>query len=66
VDVGSIADRFRLPQIVDWNRIDRLAASGHLNRDGTRITLTAKGRLLLDHILGEIALGEPMGVAAAG
>jgi hypothetical protein len=34
-------------------------------RDGGRIALTARGRLLLDHVLGEIALVEPMASAVA-
>ncbi len=66
VDVGEIARRFGLTTIVDWDRVERLVRSGHLNRDATQIALTSKGRLLLDHILGEIALGEPMAEAAAG
>ena len=55
VDPQSIAERFGLPAIVDWARIDRLVGSGHLERERTRIRLTGEGRLLLDHILGEIA-----------
>ena len=55
IDAQAIADRFDLSTIVDWNRVERLAESGHLKRDGSRISLTAPGRLLLDHILGEIA-----------
>jgi putative oxygen-independent coproporphyrinogen III oxidase len=66
IDVQAIADRFGLPQIVDWNRVDRLVASGHLHRHGTRIALSASGRLLLDHILGEIALAaDPSALAVA-
>jgi putative oxygen-independent coproporphyrinogen III oxidase len=66
IDVQAIADRFGLPQIVDWNRVDRLVASGHLHRHGTRIALSASGKLLLDHILGEIALAaEPSALAVA-
>jgi oxygen-independent coproporphyrinogen-3 oxidase len=66
VDVGEIADRFHLTRIVDWDRVERLVRSGHMTLQGTRIALSPKGRLLLDHILGEIALGEPMVEAAAG
>jgi oxygen-independent coproporphyrinogen-3 oxidase len=58
IDAGAIAERFNLPAVVDWRRVGRLAASGHVARDGTHLKLTAKGRLLLDHILGEIALVE--------
>jgi len=59
VDVREIAERFGLESIVDWDRIERLGQSGHLRREGTRIELTPAGRLLLDHILGEIAAAEP-------
>ncbi|MEO7278071.1 MAG: radical SAM family heme chaperone HemW [Sphingomicrobium sp.] len=55
IDAQAIAERFGLGSIVDWRRVDRLVGSGHLQRDGTRIALTPRGRLLLDHILGEIA-----------
>jgi oxygen-independent coproporphyrinogen-3 oxidase len=64
IDAQSIADRFGLETVVDWPRIDRLVASGHLGRNDTRIALTAKGRLLLDAILGEIAAPEAMALAA--
>ena len=64
VDAGTLAERFGLPAVADWNRVERLIASGHLTQKGTRIALTARGRLLLDHILGEIALVEqPMALA---
>jgi oxygen-independent coproporphyrinogen-3 oxidase len=59
VDAGGIAERFALPSVVDWRRVERLVGSGHLRREGTRIALTADGRLLLDHILGEIAPLQP-------
>src|SRR5947209_4444498 len=65
IDALAIADRFGLDSIVDWTRVERLESSGHLTRDGTRIALTARGRLLLDHVLGEIALAEPMASAVA-
>jgi oxygen-independent coproporphyrinogen-3 oxidase len=59
IDAAAVADRFGLPAIVDWGRVERLVRSGHLCREDTRIALTAQGRLLLDHILGEIAATEP-------
>jgi putative oxygen-independent coproporphyrinogen III oxidase len=59
VDASTIAERFGFDSIVDWSRVDRLAASGHLDRDGGRIALTARGRLVLDHVLGEIAAVSP-------
>ena len=64
VDAQEIAERFGLASVVDWNRVERLVASEHLARQGSRIALTARGRLLLDHILGEIALvDQPMALA---
>jgi oxygen-independent coproporphyrinogen-3 oxidase len=64
VDADAIADRYGLPEIVDWGRVERLVASGHMRRDGKQIALTARGRLLLDHILGEIAaVDEPRALA---
>jgi oxygen-independent coproporphyrinogen-3 oxidase len=65
VDAGAIAERFGLTSIVDWRRVDRLVESGHLTRVGTHIATTAPGRLLLDHILGEIAAAEPRVYAVA-
>ena len=59
VDAEAIATRFELGSVVDWTRVERLVDSGHLTRDDTRIALTAAGRLLLDHILGEIAATQP-------
>ena len=64
IDAQALAERFGLPAVVDWRRVERLAASGYLTHQGTRIALTASGRLLLDHILGEIVLVEqPMALA---
>ncbi|MGZ2410968.1 putative oxygen-independent coproporphyrinogen III oxidase [Sphingomonas sp. F9_3S_D5_B_2] len=60
IDPAAIANRFGLATLVDWARVDRLVGSGHLTRQGTRIALTAAGRLLLDTILGEIAAVEPI------
>jgi oxygen-independent coproporphyrinogen-3 oxidase len=65
VDADAIAARFGLPALVDWTRVERLVGSGHLSRCGARIALTPSGRLVLDHILGEIAAREPMASAAA-
>ena len=59
VDADAIARRFGLATIVDWVRIDRLVGSAHLKREGTWISLTAAGRLVLDFILGEIAASDP-------
>ena len=66
VDADAIADRFGLPAIVDWDRVERLVGSGHIRREGKRIALTARGRLVLDHILGEIAAVEAPRVLAVG
>jgi putative oxygen-independent coproporphyrinogen III oxidase len=66
IDAALIAERFAIGSVVDWTRVRRLVDSGHVSRDGTRIALTAKGRLLLDHILGEIAADPPRALAVAG
>ena len=66
VDPDAIAEHFGLPAIVAWSRVERLVDSGHLKRKGTRIALTARGRLLLDHILGEIAAVEEPRALAVG
>ena len=55
IDVGQVATRLRSPALVDWDQVERLVGSGHLQRTGERIALTPQGRLVLDHILGEIA-----------
>ncbi len=55
IDADSVAQRLGTPAIVNWRKVDRLVASGHLARDGGRIALTAAGRLLLDYILAEIS-----------
>jgi len=60
VDAGRIAERFGLESVVDWKRVERLERSGHLERAGTCIALTSAGRLVLDHILGEIAVPQPI------
>ena len=66
LDAHAIADRFGLDSVVDWRRVDRLVRSGHLARTGSRVELTAKGRLLLDYILGEIAATVPIRASATG
>src|SRR5207248_609718 len=39
IDAAAIARRFGLSEIVDWPKVDRLVASGHLARDASRIAL---------------------------
>jgi oxygen-independent coproporphyrinogen-3 oxidase len=56
IDAQAIANRFGLRAIVDWERVGRLVASGHLMREHEVIAATSRGRLLLDSILGDIAL----------
>jgi oxygen-independent coproporphyrinogen-3 oxidase len=64
VDADAIADRFGFEAIVDWSKVDRLIASGHLTREGSRIAATAAGRLLLDHILAEVSVDLPRASSA--
>ena len=65
IDAAALADRFGVDAIVDWDRVDRLVGSGHLDRDGARIRATATGRLVLDAILAETAAARPIASAAA-
>jgi putative oxygen-independent coproporphyrinogen III oxidase len=60
IDAQALARRFGLQTIVDPSRVDRLVASGHLERQGTRLRTTRLGRPVLDYILGEIAISEPV------
>ena len=63
VDLDNVERRFGVTP-ADWRRIDGLVGSGHLTRTDARIALTARGRLVLDHILGEIAaVGEVRALA---
>ncbi len=55
VDPGAIEARFRAAS-VDWQRARRLIESGHLSQDCGRIAPTAKGRLVLDRLLAELAV----------
>ena len=55
IDAAALEERFGLP-LVDLNAVDRLEASGHLSRSGTRIAATPAGRLVLDRLLAEIAV----------
>ena len=65
IDVDQLSRRFEI-SVVDWSRVDRLVDSHYLAREGSRVATTAKGRLLLDAILGEIAAAEPRASAVAG
>jgi oxygen-independent coproporphyrinogen-3 oxidase len=59
VDADAVARRFGFNAIVNWKKVDRLVASGHLTRSDGRIAPTLAGRLLLDHVLAEISALEP-------
>ena len=65
INAQALAERFGLEAVVDWSRVAPLAESGHLVREDTRVRLTAKGRLVLDHILGDIAAVETKASVAA-
>jgi len=54
IDTDVLKNRFGVP-LVDGRATDRLIASNHLKENGSRIAATASGRLVLDHILSEIA-----------
>jgi oxygen-independent coproporphyrinogen-3 oxidase len=54
IDADALEKRFG-KAVVDRARVERLVESGHLEKDGARIALTASGRLVLDRVLAEIA-----------
>ena len=54
IPVAELEERLGVP-LVDRRATARLVASGHLEWAGERLRTTPAGRLLLDHILGEIA-----------
>jgi oxygen-independent coproporphyrinogen-3 oxidase len=55
IDAAQLAERFEVETLVNWSKVDRLVASGHLEREHGRVATTAAGRLLLDSVLAEIA-----------
>ena len=54
IDADALEKRFG-KAVVDQARVEQLVESGHLEKDGARIALTASGRLVLDRVLAEIA-----------
>ena len=54
IDPHALEQRFERP-LIDNAAVDRLVATGHLERDGRRLRTTPAGRLLLDRVLAEIA-----------
>jgi oxygen-independent coproporphyrinogen-3 oxidase len=59
IEPDRIRRRFDLKQLLDERAVNRLTASGHLTWVGNRLKTTPSGRLLLDHILGQIADPQP-------
>jgi oxygen-independent coproporphyrinogen-3 oxidase len=51
----AIRTRFGLERLLDSRAVSRLIGSGHLELTDERLRTTARGRLVLDHILGQIA-----------
>ena len=51
----EIRRRFALESLLDERAVARLVSSGHLCWVGEQLRTTPRGRLLLDHILGQIA-----------
>ena len=66
IDVNSIAKRFGVDTLVDWERVHRLERSGHIKLSGTHILLSQRGRLLLDYILADIVALDTKALAVAG
>ncbi len=55
IDVAVIGQRFEV-DLIDERAADRLVASGHLKREGSYLRTTPSGRLVLDHLLGRLAV----------
>ena len=55
VDTEALAERLGVARLVDEVAVSRLEGLGLLDREGSRLTVTPSGRLLLDSILAEIA-----------
>jgi oxygen-independent coproporphyrinogen-3 oxidase len=56
IDPPALARRLGVDSVVSELAVDRLVGSGHLDRAGERIRATPVGRLVLDHVLAEIAV----------
>jgi oxygen-independent coproporphyrinogen-3 oxidase len=56
INTDELARRLGIDSIVDPSAVERLEKLGLLSQRGTRLTITPAGRLLLDSILGEIAV----------
>ncbi|HKH27269.1 MAG TPA: radical SAM family heme chaperone HemW [Sphingomicrobium sp.] len=54
IDPQALEQRFGT-KLVDCEAVDRLIATGHLEREGRCLRTTPAGRLLLDRVLAEIA-----------
>ena len=55
IDVDALEQRFGVP-LIDWRKFDRLASSGHVGRTGSRVVASPSGILVLDSLLGQIAV----------
>ncbi len=60
IDVGALEQRFARP-LVDRGAVERLTHSGHLQQSAERLSVTPRGRLVLDYLLGEIAACRALG-----
>ena len=56
--VDADSRRFGI-EMVDWAAVKRFEDAGLLEQDGTRLTATSAGRLVLDSLLGAIAASSP-------
>ena len=54
IDPQALEQRFG-KALIDSQAVERLVATGHLEREGARLRTTPAGRLLLDRLLAEIA-----------
>ncbi|QIL02275.1 coproporphyrinogen III oxidase [Sphingomonas sinipercae] len=54
IDIAALESRFGVP-LLDPAKAAALIRSGHLSDRSGKLALTSEGRLVLDHILGELA-----------
>ncbi len=54
IDIAALEQRFAR-QLVDRSAVERLAGSGHLQQSAKHLSVTPRGRLVLDYLLGELA-----------
>ena len=55
IDPAKLASRLGVGTLIRSDAVRTFTTTGHLRLDGTRLSATPAGRLVLDHLLAEIA-----------